>query len=88
MRCISMRRMDNFTPYTFGSMSLGRNLAYPEADLAVARRAMESGVWFHSSPTYNNGFTFMVLRMAFDAARRRVVPGSDHNRYVMPRGYA
>ena len=63
--------MNDLTPYTFGSMSLGRNPAYPEADLAVARRAMESGVWFHSSPTYNNGFTFMVLRMAFDAARQQ-----------------
>ncbi len=63
--------MNDLTPYTFGTMSLGRNPAYPESDLAVARRAMDSGVWFHSSPTYNNGFTFMVLRMAFDAARQQ-----------------
>ena len=61
-----------FTPYTFGSMSLGRNPAEVTQDLAVARRAMEAGVWFHSIPTYNNGFTFMVLRMAFDADRARV----------------
>lgn len=61
-----------FTPYTFGSMSLGRNPAEVARDLAVARRAMEAGVWFHSSPTYNNGFTFMVLRMAFDADRARL----------------
>jgi aryl-alcohol dehydrogenase-like predicted oxidoreductase len=61
-----------FTPYTFGSMSLGKNPAEVTQDLAVARRAIEAGVWFHSSPTYNNGFTFMVLRMAFDADRARV----------------
>lgn len=61
-----------FTPYTFGSMSLGKNPAEVTQDLAVVRRAMEAGVWFHSSPTYNNGFTFMVLRMAFDADRARV----------------
>jgi aryl-alcohol dehydrogenase-like predicted oxidoreductase len=61
-----------FTPYTFGSMSLGKNPAEVAQDLAVARRAMEAGVWFHSSPTYNNGFTFMVLRMAFDENRARV----------------
>ena len=61
-----------FTPYTFGSMSLGRNPADVAQDLAVARRAIEAGVWFHSSPTYNNGFTFMVLRMAFDEDRSRV----------------
>jgi aryl-alcohol dehydrogenase-like predicted oxidoreductase len=64
--------MITLSPYTFGSMSLGRNPADVVNDLAVARRAMESGVSFHSSPTYNNGFTFMVLRMAFDADRTRV----------------
>jgi aryl-alcohol dehydrogenase-like predicted oxidoreductase len=64
--------MLSFTPYTFGSMSLGRNPADVNQDLVVARRAMESGVWFHSSPTYNNGFTFMVLRMAFDENRTGV----------------
>ena len=61
-----------FTPYTFGSMSLGKNPADVAQDLAVVRRAMEAGVWFHSSPTYNNGFTFMVLRMAFDENRAGV----------------
>jgi aryl-alcohol dehydrogenase-like predicted oxidoreductase len=64
--------MDPFTPYTFGSMSLGRNPADIRSDLAVARRAMESGVWFHSSPTYNSGFTYMVLRAAFEEDRSRV----------------
>lgn len=64
--------MTPFTPYTFGSMSLGRNPADVANDLAVARRAMDAGVWFHSSPTYNSGFTFMVLRLAFDENRARV----------------
>lgn len=64
--------MTPITPYTFGSMSLGRNPADVAQDLIVARRAIEAGVWFHSSPTYNNGFTFMVLRMAFDEDRSRV----------------
>jgi len=64
--------MTPFTPFTFGSMSLGRNPADVTNDLAVARRAMESGVWFHSSPTYNNGFTYMVLRQAFDENRSGV----------------
>ncbi|MFA6959570.1 MAG: hypothetical protein WC205_02330 [Opitutaceae bacterium] len=61
--------MVTLSPYTFGSMSLGRNPANIANDLAVVRRALEAGVSFHSSPTYNNGFTFMVLRMAFDADR-------------------
>jgi len=64
--------MTPFTPYTFGSMSLGRNPADITHDLMVARRAMEAGVWFHSSPTYNQGFTFMVLRLAFDENRSQV----------------
>ncbi len=62
----------SLTPYTFGTMSLGRNPADVAQDLIVARRAMEAGVSFHSSPTYNQGFTFMVLRMAFDENRNRV----------------
>jgi len=64
--------MISLTPYTFGSMSLGRNPAEVAADLVVARRAMEAGVWFHSSPTYNQGFAFMVLRQAFDENRAAV----------------
>ena len=64
--------MTPFTPYTFGSMSLGRNPADITQDLIVARRAMEAGVWFHSSPTYNQGFTFMVLRQAFTEDRQRI----------------
>ena len=57
------------TPYTFGCMSLGRDPVRPEADIALVREAMERGVSFHGSRTYNNGFSFMVLRMAFDADR-------------------
>lgn len=53
-------------------MSLGRNPSDIRQDLAVARRAMDARVWFHSSPTYNNGFAFMVLRQAFDEDRSRV----------------
>ena len=64
--------MTSLSPFTFGSMSLGRNPADVTTDLAVARRAIEAGIWFHSSPTYNQGFTFMVLRLAFDENRSRV----------------
>ena len=64
--------MDPFSLYTFGSMSLGRKPEDIRADLMVARRALEAGVWFHSSPTYNHGFTYMVLRTAFDEDRSRV----------------
>jgi aryl-alcohol dehydrogenase-like predicted oxidoreductase len=49
-------------------MSLGQEPHDLRADVAVARLAMEAGVWFHSSPTYNKGFTYMILRLAFDEA--------------------
>jgi aryl-alcohol dehydrogenase-like predicted oxidoreductase len=58
--------------FTFGSMSLGRKPEDVTQDLVVARRARDAGVWFHSSPTYNNGFTFMVLRQLFDESRSTV----------------
>lgn len=53
-------------------MSLGHDPADVRNDLVVTRRAMEAGVWFHSSPTYNSGFTYMVLRRAFDENRSAV----------------
>ena len=62
------------TPYTFGCMSLGADLERISDDVAVARRAMDAGVWFHCSPTYNRGFCFMILRMAFDACRTKTPP--------------
>jgi aryl-alcohol dehydrogenase-like predicted oxidoreductase len=73
----TVRIMNEFptpTPYTFGSMSLGSSESGFDADIRIARRAMEAGVWFHSSPTYHRGFTYMVLRMAFDEARSQVPP--------------
>jgi aryl-alcohol dehydrogenase-like predicted oxidoreductase len=62
----------NVSPYTFGTMSLGRDENTIASDVRCARQAMDAGVWFHSSPTYNRGFTYMVLRMAFDQDRARV----------------
>ncbi len=62
------------SPYTFGSMSLGGDLNHLSRDIAVARQAMEAGVWIHSSPTYSRGFAFMALRLAFDEARSQVPP--------------
>jgi len=60
--------------FTFGCMSLGKDLAKLNDHIHVARTAMDAGVWFHASPTYNRGFTYMVLRMAFDEARSQVPP--------------
>ncbi|MCC5842862.1 MAG: hypothetical protein JJU05_01290 [Verrucomicrobia bacterium] len=62
----------NVSPYIFGTMSLGKDPADPATDLALLRRAMEAGIWFHGSRTYNNGFSFMTLKLAFDADRAHV----------------
>ena len=64
--------LPTFTPYTFGSMSLGKRVASFDDDIAVARAAMDAGVWFHTSQEYAGGGSFMVLRHAFDQARRQV----------------
>jgi aryl-alcohol dehydrogenase-like predicted oxidoreductase len=52
--------------YTFGTMSLGRDVERLGEDVKVARAAMDAGVWFHTSQEYSNGGTFMVLRKAFE----------------------
>lgn len=62
----------NVSPYIFGTMSLGKDPVDSRTDLALLRRAMEAGIWFHGSRTYNNGFSFMTLKLAFDADRARV----------------
>lgn len=70
---MSIRRaLPALTPYTFGTMSLGHRVADFDRDVRVARVAMESGVWFHTSQEYAGGGAFMVLRHAFDEARAQV----------------
>ncbi len=61
--------MQNFT---FGAMSLGRDIpASMPVDREVAQTALSAPIWFHASPTYNQGMTYMILRMTFDAASQR-----------------
>ena len=64
--------LPSITPYTFGTMSLGKTLDAKEKDIAVARLAMEKKVWFHSSRAYANGGTFEVLRQAFSESPREI----------------
>ena len=71
--------------FTFGSMSLGSDLGKIQEHIRIARRAMDARVWFHSSPTYNRGFTYMILRMAFEEARQLVPPMIIKIRCGIPR---
>lgn len=68
----SQDELPGITPYTFGTMSFGRQVSDLERDVKLARIAMETGVWFHTSQEYGSGGTFMVLRHAFDEARAQV----------------
>ncbi len=60
--------------FTFGCMSLGSSLPDLDEHIRIARAAMDADIWFHASPTYHRGFTYMVLRMAFDEERSQVPP--------------
>jgi aryl-alcohol dehydrogenase-like predicted oxidoreductase len=60
----------NISRYTYGTTRLG-DQSIPFADrVKMARAAMDTGVWFHTSHDY--GDTFRVLRAAFDEDRARV----------------
>ena len=61
----SPNRLPTITPFTYGTMSLGRAVTNFAQDVAVARQAMEKGIWFHSSRSYGDGGTFKVLKQAF-----------------------
>ena len=62
--------LTNISPYVYGTTRLGDDKV-PFADrVKVARAAMDSGVWFHTSHTY--GDALKVLRTAFNEDRRKV----------------
>lgn len=63
-------QLPELSRFTYGTMSLGAGAYDMAADVKVARAAMDSGVWFHTSADY--GETYKVLRRAFDEDRARV----------------
>ncbi len=62
--------LTDLSPYIYGSTRLGDEKIPFDDRVSVARRAMEAGVWFHTSHTYGNAL--QVLRRAFDQDRARV----------------
>jgi len=56
--------------FTFGTGNL-RDPENPQ-HVAVARAAMDAGVWFHSAAEYREGATFQVLRKAFAQDPRHI----------------
>ena len=64
------RLLTDLSPYIYGTTRLG-DAALPFPDrVKIAREAMDTGVWFHTSHTYGNALE--VLRTAFDQDRTKV----------------
>jgi predicted aldo/keto reductase-like oxidoreductase len=65
----SSNRLNDLSPYVYGTTRLGDDKIPFEQRVKVARAAMEAGVWFHTSHTY--GAAEQVLRTAFDQDRQK-----------------
>lgn len=53
------------SPYTFGTMAIGRDPGRIRRDIRLARAAMDSGVWFHTARRYACVDSYNVLGRAF-----------------------
>jgi predicted aldo/keto reductase-like oxidoreductase len=62
--------LTDITPFVYGTTRLGDDKIPFAGRVRVARAAMDAGVWFHTSHTYNTAL--QVLRAAFDEDRARV----------------
>lgn len=63
-------KLTDVTPYVYGTTRLGdANIPFDDR-VRLARKAMDAGVWFHTSHQYGNALE--VLRAAFDQDRGRV----------------
>lgn len=62
--------LTDISPYVYGTTRLGDDRIPFTERVKVARAAIDSGVWFHTSHTY--GDALKVLRTAFDEDRTKV----------------
>ncbi len=62
--------LTDLSPFIFGTTRLGDAQIAFDDRVEIARAAMNTGVWFHTSHTYGNALE--VLRVAFDQDRARV----------------
>jgi len=62
--------LSDISPYVYGTTRLGDDKIPFVERVKIARTAMDTGVWFHTSHTYGNALE--ILRMAFDQDRTRV----------------
>jgi aryl-alcohol dehydrogenase-like predicted oxidoreductase len=62
--------LTDLSSFVYGTTRLGDDKIPFTERVAIARAAMDSGVWFHTSHTYGNALE--VLRSAFDLDRTKV----------------
>jgi predicted aldo/keto reductase-like oxidoreductase len=62
--------LTDISPYVYGTTRLGDDKIAFNERVKMARAAMESGIWFHTSHAY--GDALKVLRTAFDKGRNKV----------------
>jgi aryl-alcohol dehydrogenase-like predicted oxidoreductase len=60
--------------YTFGTMSIGKGNDSIRPGIALAREAMDAGIWFHTCRGYASVNNYNVLGRAFREAPDRVPP--------------
>ena len=63
-------RLSEMSQFTFGTTRMGDDSITVDERIAVARAAMDAGLWFHTSHSY--GSALEVLRKAFDQDRAHV----------------
>lgn len=64
-------KLPAISPYTFGTMSVGKDVWNVRRDTLLLREAMESGIWFHTASRYACGADYNLLGRTFGEA-----PGS------------
>lgn len=65
-----MADFEQISPYIYGTTRLGDDSIAPHTRIAMATKAMESGVWFHTSSQY--GSAEAILKEAFAAGSTQV----------------
>jgi aryl-alcohol dehydrogenase-like predicted oxidoreductase len=62
--------LNDLSPFIYGTTRLGDDKIPFQERVAIARAAMDTGIWFHTSHTYGNALD--VLRAAFDQDRTKI----------------
>src|SRR5262245_25254783 len=62
--------LSDISPYVYGTTRLGDTKIPFDDRVAIARMAVDAGIWFHTSHTYSNALD--VIRVVLDQDRTKV----------------